>query len=307
MGNVQKREMHNGKRASLESGTESFLRKQEMKEIKASVREVRKGRHLFVREVEIGSEEPRIQLLFQHGLCATEEQFTLILDELSKSDLSIRCVLYDGVGCNKSPPSDNYHIDEQVSDLRAIVENYIVADMPTVIVTHSYGTTLVLKLLEQRPMDQLCGLVLLGTAVRCEHLPYPDGGLAIMTLPLFVLRCMQPILTNGFVKQAVHPCRPELQEVIRKASGENDMGVAQSLHRATKWASAESLAVIRDTDVLLLHGVDDQVLPVECSQFLVNRIPNAKLHLLDRASHLIPLECPEGIASEIIIFLRTKA
>lgn len=48
-----------------------------------------------------------------------------------------------------------------------------------------------------------------------------------------------------------------------------------------------------DKPVLVLHGADDQIIPLQESQQMAASIPNARLEVIPDAGHLLPLEQPE--------------
>jgi len=42
--------------------------------------------------------------------------------------------------------------------------------------------------------------------------------------------------------------------------------------------------------VLLVHGRDDLIVPVETSYYLLNRLPNVEMHIIGRCSHWTQIE-----------------
>jgi pimeloyl-ACP methyl ester carboxylesterase len=54
--------------------------------------------------------------------------------------------------------------------------------------------------------------------------------------------------------------------------------------------------------VLVLHGSDDEVMPVGNGERLAERIPGARLVILDGAGHLFWHEDPERAARAILDF-----
>lgn len=288
-----------------------------MREERSFTETVRPGRCIFVREVDIRGDlaltkaKADFQVLFQHGLCATEQQFDRLLVALEKTVQGthsfLKCVLYDVVGCGRSARADSYTNTELVTDLSALMDRHLGndVDIPTVWVAHSYGSTLLLHLPSKHPRPR--GVVWLSTAIRNPALPHADGGHFIMRLPVFLLNCLQRFLTNEFIRMAVHPSHPDVQELIRHGSLQNDMGTAQQLHANTQWATVEDLqsSPIQHVPALVLHGVQDRIIPVECAQHLANHLSNSKLVLLEDTSHMVMLERPTDVAKEIMLFLNS--
>jgi 2-hydroxymuconate-semialdehyde hydrolase len=55
------------------------------------------------------------------------------------------------------------------------------------------------------------------------------------------------------------------------------------------WFSAEALAGITH-EVLVVHGREDRIIPVEASYHLARHLPNAQLHVLPHAGHWVQIE-----------------
>jgi pimeloyl-ACP methyl ester carboxylesterase len=163
-------------------------------------------------------------------------------------------------------------------------------------------------------------MVLMSTGVRSEKLPHKDGGHPVMKLPHFMLQWLQPTLTNAFIKMAVHPSHTQLAQNIRQASNTNDMRVAAAYHRHMVWASPETAlaAIVRNSGsgndgvcpVLIVHGAADGVVPLACAEHLENLLllrahMVSKLVVIEPASHLVMMEQPEHVATEVLAFLKT--
>lgn len=140
-----------------------------MRQVRAQVETVRPGRPLFVREWILGVVDvpPKInddkktvdvdlQIMIVHGSCATERQFHYLLLSLEAKiqalprRTAVRCVLFDGVGCGESPILTGYHEyspENMMADLQVIVETYMDSKVPLIWMGHSYGTSLILRLL----------------------------------------------------------------------------------------------------------------------------------------------------------------
>lgn len=313
--------------------------------------EIRPGRRIFVRKVSIGgggggggsSPLPRRQLICAHGTCATERQYQLFLEALDKllcekrgtttaTATPLSCLLFDNVGCGQSPPLhewDAYANAEIAADLRAVIQRHADPTLRTVYVGHSYAPSIFLPLLRGPSaaagglaavvVPHLAGCILLSTAVRdSPHLPLPDGGHWMMRLPLPLLRCLQPHLTQAFVQRAIHPDHAALRAAIIRDSNANRMYVAQAYHRQMQWATlkdvqlppphgsdaaAVAAAALPLVPVLIVHGADDGVIPVECGQHLRNHLPHAELVIIERASHLVMIEQADQVALAAYNFL----
>jgi 2-hydroxymuconate-semialdehyde hydrolase len=67
----------------------------------------------------------------------------------------------------------------------------------------------------------------------------------------------------------------------------------------------EQLATIPH-EVLLMHGREDQVIPVERSHYLLTHLDNAQLHVLPHAGHWMQIEQPGRFAAQAEAFLLEK-
>ena len=172
---------------------------------------------------------PIVNILFVHGSCASSSQYDDLNNALEiqvtymvkseKLQISkINYFSYDQLGCAGSKhPADDWEAFSSANllqDLQSIVQNGILpnskASSPLFIVGHSHGCSQVIQLvnsLSDSNRDRIKGLVLIGGALKDG-----PGGLArdgghwiFKYVPMFMLRKMQPSLSQGFFDAAVHP------------------------------------------------------------------------------------------------------
>lgn len=278
-----------------------------MKELHAKVTEVRPDRPLFVRKLQIGTQRPQLQIVALHGTCATEAQFQRVWDalEVRSNRMDALIVAYDSFGLAQSPVvstnAKDYTNAELQLDLLAVVDQFVDDSLPLFIMGHSYGPTHIYATMEKLKCP-IRGLILIGTAVKSKHLPIADGGHPIMKLPIFILNCLQGVLTESFIKLSVHPNNHWLADNLRNENNANDMRVAKAYHNQMMWYSMDSTALIIPK-TLIVHGAEDKIIPVECGQHLHNKIPNSKLMIVDCASHLVHMEHASKIAEAIESFI----
>jgi pimeloyl-ACP methyl ester carboxylesterase len=283
---------------------------------------VRPGRTLFVRKVRIGGEKQSLpsktlQLVLVHGTCGTQEQYDRLLMSLSEQmkhssntnsyGLKLKCLLYDWMGCGQSPilrHQGDYAREETCQDLQALIATETDSTLPILFIGHSYGPNIFLNL--STPLPNVVGYVFLGSAARTPSLLHPDGGHPIFRLPLFILRCLQPSLNKAFVQQAVHPQNVEIMQLSSNECNHNDMFMAKAYHTQSRWTSTEQVVqVTRNKPCLVIHGQDDQILPIAAAQELANLV-NAPLQDISVASHLLMMEQPDKVASILLEFIVEK-
>jgi pimeloyl-ACP methyl ester carboxylesterase len=158
---------------------------------------------------------------------------------------------------------------------------------------------------------QTSGLILIGTAVRpIPNNPsfFPDGGLPIFYLPVWLLQCLQYYMTLQFTKMAIHPKHNWLRQACMADSNANSCFMIRSFYRQTKWATMDDLRTTAVSTaavfpVLVIHGVDDGVIPLKYAQDLVNAVPKGSLCAVDEASHLVMIEQADKVASLTLDYL----
>lgn len=69
--------------------------------------------------------------------------------------------------------------------------------------------------------------------------------------------------------------------------------------------SAQELAAITH-EVLVIHGREDHVIPVDASYYMATHLPNAQLHVLPHAGHWVQIEQPERFAAQAEVFFAEK-
>jgi pimeloyl-[acyl-carrier protein] methyl ester esterase len=102
---------------------------------------------------------------------------------------------------------------------------------------------------------------------------------------------------------------------------ENARDVARALDGASAQASSyedvldRGLSILRETDlrprlkevfqpVLVMHGEQDEVVPIAAAEYLVANLPNARLETLSGASHAPFVSAPARVTERILDFLR---
>jgi pimeloyl-ACP methyl ester carboxylesterase len=295
------------------------------------LQEVRRGRSLFLRKVVVGPPhtKPCLKVVALHGTCATQTQYQPFLEALD--DLLVQanndnnktsCIiiwLYDNVGCGQSPAMtewDDYSNENFALDLRAIlVDQVLKQDGPLscVLMGHSYSPTILLELLNRcSPIPDLLkpdAFIFVSSAIRSDNdskgLLMPDGGHPIMRLPVFILSCLQWHLSESFLGLGLcKDCDPALRDKLRSENNGNNMAMAQATHRNHKWATSDDAKVLHHVPTLVIHGTEDGIISPQCSELIAKELPMSKLVLIEKASHLIMLEQPVEMASNLLSFLK---
>jgi pimeloyl-ACP methyl ester carboxylesterase len=59
------------------------------------------------------------------------------------------------------------------------------------------------------------------------------------------------------------------------------------------------------TPALVVWGGDDRVVPLECGERFAKALPNARLHVIERAGHFVEMERPDELARLVAAFVKT--
>ena len=252
-------------------------------------------------------------LFFLHGSMAGSFTYQDVLPALSQRH---NIVAYDALGCGESSKpkeAEAYATAELVRDATAIFDEYVGAEAKVVIVGHSYGVAqtarLVAHLKRENRAGQVLGVVLMGAA---EHIP--PGGPPIFNLPVCVLSILQRSLTKAFLDGALSPrASAELRARCEAQCMANSMDVCQAFYTVSTWATDEEWKDVGMTcPVLLLHGIDDKVLPMGGAKDLHARLsthastaahPPPSFVEISDAAHQLCDERPDIVLQHVKAFL----
>jgi len=92
----------------------------------------------------------------------------------------------------------------------------------------------------------------------------------------------------------------DTRQIMESISAETIIADLQALKERPD--STSILPTIREP-VCIIHGADDQIIPLTEAQAMKNVIPDARLHVLEKAGHLLNLEQPESFNQAVQQFL----
>lgn len=163
------------------------------------------------------------------------------------------------------------------------------------VVGFSYGGAVAQQLAFDRP-DRVRRLVLAATTCGLGSVPGSLQAIAVLanTLrfysPTYFER-MAPALFGGVTGRDAGAAR-------QAAAPPSTYGYAMQLLGATGWTSLPFLDRIPH-ETLVISGDDDPLVPVENAEFLAQRIPRARLEIVERAGHLFLLDDAANLAPRI--------
>jgi len=285
---------------------------------------------------EIGPRAAPLTVVFVHGYTLSMASWTFqrrsLAAELATANghrPDARLVFYDqrGHGASGRGKAERSTIQQLARDLATVLERRV-PDGPVVLVGHSMGGMTIMGLAALRPElfgSKISAVALLATS---------SGQLADLNFGL------PELLTR--VRAAVFPVaawtmrhRPAFAERTRRLAAD----VVSAVTRSLSFASADvdpalvhyvdsmiagtpvdviaefyptlagldetgSLEPLRRVPTLVLTGDKDKMIPMEHSELLVERLPDARFVVVPDAGHLVLLEKPAEVTQELTALLR---
>ena len=244
---------------------------------------------------------PAIVLI--HGFGGQTYSFRNILPILER-DHRVIAVDLKGYGYSERDAGAGLSHTDQVAMLKALLEKLGVTH--AVFVGHSMGGVIVQRFAAAHP-EMVDALVLAasGTGEERFNRRLPPAILLRPILPVLARLTAQRLLTASYYDKSVLTAdvRAEYNRPAHLIGSMN--GLLAIMHDA---AQDVPIDVSRITmPVLLLHGADDRIVPLRASQRIRERLPQARLIVLDRAGHMLLEERPQEAARAILDFLRDTA
>ena len=255
---------------------------------------VRGSRRLHIVALEPRAARSGTTVFLVHGGGGRAEQWRFVVPGLLQA--GHRVVAYDALGHGRSPaPCDwgAYAGAEFVADLAAVVGLH--RGPANLLVGHSYGTRLVLGALAQ-------GLAGIERAVLLAP-PAPDFARRpswVAYLPVPLLERLRPRLSAGFRAAAWGPdAPPALVDEETAMSDRNSLYVFKALWRQALQLDVAALRAV-SLPVQVLAGEADRLTPPAGAHALAELLPNARLTLVPRAGHQLPLEAPAEVLQAVL-------
>jgi len=252
------------------------------------------GTKLYCEVVGQGAET----LFFSHGLLFHGGMWAAQLANLSQH---YRCVIYDHRGQGKSSRSGGRDMDLLAEDACALVEH--LGCGPVHFIGLSMGGFVGMRVAARRP-ELVRSLVLLNTSADGETHTQKYRSLVI-AVQLFGVRAVtsrvipimfgQTTLANPALLPMVHHWKSWLHGLSRDVVG----AVKGVINRG---AVLEELPAIT-CPTLVIAGQEDRATPLVKSRRIAERIPQARLEILDGVGHMSALESPDRINALIREFL----
>ena len=205
-----------------------------------------------------------------------------------------RCVSLDHRGAGHSTHNGPITVSDMADDLLAVADALNVG--PCVIASESSGAAAALLAIQRAP-DRFVGQVLVGASWERVQAGAYDNFFASLrsdytaTLRSFIDNCLPE--TNS----------AELRhwglQTMTRSSVDDAIDLIKSREHIAPYQLRLSCTSYQ---VLLIHGDQDRIVPVQSSRLLAACLPNAKLHVLPGLGHVPIVTAPAEVAALIASF-----
>jgi len=227
-------------------------------------------------------------LVFVHGAGGSA---TLWLNQLRhfKPKRSTLALFLPGHGPNGGPGRES--IAEYVEAIRAFLDEI---NLQRVVLTGLSMGGAIAQLFALTYPERLAGLVLASTGAKLKVLP-----LIFETIAKDFEGYLKLMGQFSFSKSAPEKVK---QPVLEEAREQKPAVILGDFRACDAFDARERLSEIR-VPTLVLSGEEDLLTPPKYSDFLVERIPGARLVRFPQAGHMLPVEKPEEFNAAIEKFL----
>ncbi|WP_404405598.1 alpha/beta fold hydrolase [Jeotgalibacillus malaysiensis] len=262
--------------------------------------EVEKGVSLFVED--IGEGQP---VIFIHGWPVNHRMFEYQINEIV--NLGYRFIGIDLRGYGQSDkPWSGYNYDRKADDVKAVIDHLGLKN--AVLAGFSMGGPIALRYMARHQQHGISKLMLLAPAAprftKTDDFPYGIEAKEIDGM-IESIQKDRPAFLDEFGDMFFHQ---EPSEAFRHWFG--TLGLQASAH-----GTIHSAEALRDEDgrgdlehvtvpVLLLHGINDEICPIDFSEYLQSHLQNAELVKFEESGHGLVFEETEKLNAEILQFLR---
>jgi len=248
-------------------------------------------------------------MVFAHGLGCDQNMWRLLAPAYQDR---FRTVLYDLTGSGDSDRtaydrSRHGSLQGHADDLLDILDACSAG--PVVFVGHSVGATIGMLAANKAP-ERFAAQVMVGPSPCYLNDGDYVGGFnrADMEAMLSAMDDDFPSWTRRMAPVLMGTRHPELTEELVASFMRNDQGIARHFARVTFLSDHRADLALSKVPALLLQCSEDPVAPPEVGDYMLRRMPNSSLRLIDDNGHCPHISASTASARAIDAFLhRTLA
>jgi pimeloyl-ACP methyl ester carboxylesterase len=270
-----------------------------------------------------GTEDAPVTLVLAHGWTLAQAAWDDVADLLAPriADGGLRLVRYDQRGHGRSTWGEaDISIDQLGDDLAEVIDQ-LAPTGALVLGGHSMGGMTIMCLAAARPElfgDRVRGVLLVSTSAGdLTSDPRSPGGRMARLKPGVLNAALAGAGVVERLRRLLPPDHPRHRKMIRSllygadATEESVLAGARIMHATTIRSfvsflpalgdhdKREQLAALSGVPVEILVGDSDQLTPPRHSRQLVEALPDARLHLVERTGHMLTQERPQLVVDAI--------
>uniref|UniRef100_A0A8D0BFD5 Protein ABHD8 n=1 Tax=Salvator merianae TaxID=96440 RepID=A0A8D0BFD5_SALMN len=241
-----------------------------------------------------------VVLFFIHGVGGSLDIWKEQLDFFAKLGYEVVAPDLAGHGASSAPQiAAAYTFYALAEDMRAVFRRY--AKKRNVLVGHSYGVSFCTLLAHEYP-DLVHKVIMINGGGPTALEP---SLCSIFNMPTCFLRCLSPCLAWSFLKAGFARQGAKEKQLLKEGNAFNVSSfVLRAMMSGQYWPEGDEVYHAELTvPVLLVHGMHDKFVPVEEDQRMAEILLIAFLKVIDEASHMVMMECPETVNTLLHEFL----
>ena len=239
-------------------------------------------------------------LVLIHGMGGDSSEWSLLTPELSKE---VRCIAVDLRGHGKSEKPDQPYTQDMFADDVAALLDALGVDK-AYICGLSMGGFVALKMALNHP-KKVRGLILIDTAAR---MPTKSIEVGARWAKIFAEKGLEAYI-EAEIRDIFHPMfarrHKDMVNLFAESMKTRD---ASTIARIQQGYLKSPLAIENDikkikVPTLIIHGREDEVVPVEEAEFMHRQIPNSQIAIIPFSGHAALLERKDFFIDVILYFI----
>lgn len=241
-------------------------------------------------------------LLLIHGFPLNSQMWASQLEDLAEI---VRVIAPDLRGFGHSDSVSGAYSVSMLADDCADLLSYLNVATPFVVCGLSMGGYIALEFYRRYP-EHVAGLILAATRAGADS---AAGKLNRDKAAQLAKEEGATAVSDGMLAKLLAPGKyesePELVEYVQDVMGTASLnGVVGALMAMKDRPDSSPMLGNIDVPVLIIHGAEDQIIPVSEAKAMAEAIPNAELVIVPGAGHLPNLEEPDTFNDAVIDFLQ---
>jgi pimeloyl-ACP methyl ester carboxylesterase len=243
-----------------------------------------------------------LTMLMIHGFPLSSSMWEMQLDDLNEL---LRVIAPDLRGHGFSEAEPPYSIAQYTDDCVALLDSLGVIE-PVVVCGLSMGGYIALDMVNRYP-ERVAALILTATrAAPDDETGKANRDKAIASVQANGIGPLVKAMLPKLFSPTTLESSPELADILQSIMESTpEEGVIGALEAMRDRPDARPLLPTIDVPTLVIHGVDDQIVPVAEAQQMADALPDVEFVRLADAGHLLPIEQPEEFNKAVARFLIT--